>query len=347
LAVARRLPPASCSQGRCGIGGAGELSAAELALGRYHAYTLLGRLFLEGMTAEIWPYVVQVPQLAAAVREGPHWGAAAREEPHWGAAVPEEGAHYGLFGLQIFPYESFFLGERGLLGGAVTAAVQGRYAEAGFAAGGSTAVDHAGHELAFLAFLCRAEAEAGAEAQAVAGRRQELFLAEHLLRWLSPLVVALQRHSNRFYAALAKLTWELVADHYRALKPAAAPAFTLPAPRTEPPNGLKETANLLTTPAHSGLFLGREEVRLLARPLNLPTGFGGRRQMAQQLLEAAARYDSLSPLRHQLSSLLAAWRHAYAQLSASDPHLAPFISPWQQRLEQTAQRLQQLDMGED
>jgi putative dimethyl sulfoxide reductase chaperone len=337
LAVARRLPPASYSQRRYGIGGAGELSAAELALGRYHAYTLLGRLFLEGVTAETWPYVVQVPQLAAAVREGPHWG----------AAVPEEGAHYGLFGLQIFPYESFFLGERGLLGGAVTAAAQGRYAEAGFAAGGSAAADHAGHELAFLAFLCRAEAEAGAEAQAVAGRRQELFLAEHLLRWLSPLVVALQRHSNRFYAALADLTWDLVADHYRALNPAATPAFTLPAPRTEPPNGLKETANLLTTPAHSGLFLGREEVRLLARPLNLPTGFGGRRQMVQQLLEAAARYDSLSPLRHQLSSLLAAWRHAYAQLSTSDPHLAPFISPWEQRLEQTAQRLQQLDMGED
>jgi putative dimethyl sulfoxide reductase chaperone len=338
LAEVRRLPSSSYSQRRCGIAGAGELAATEVALGRYHAYTLLGRLFLEGVTAETWPYVVQVLQLAVAVREGRQGG----------AVVPEEGAHYGLFGLHIFPYESFFLGERGLLGGAVTAAVQGRYAEAGFAAGGDTTpADHTGHELAFLAFLCRAEAEAGAEAQAVAGRRQELFLAEHLLRWLSPLVVALQRQSHRFYAALANLTWDLVADHYRALNAAATPAFTLPAPRTEPPNGLKEMANFLTTPAHSGLFLGREEVRLLARPLNLPTGFGGRRQMMQQLLEAAARYDSLSPLLHQLATLLDAWRDTYAQQSASDPHLAPFISPWQQRLEQTAQRLRQLDMGGD
>lgn len=315
------------------------LAPGEAALARHHAYTLFGRLFLDGLTAELRPYVAQVPQLAATIRhfdsgQGPQWPAAA------------QAAHQQLFGFQLFPYESLFLDSSGLLGGVVTEAVQRCFDEAGFSAGTSTAAaDHIGHELSFLALLCEIEAGGEPAAQATARRRQHAFLENHLLRWLAPLVVALQQQPHPFYAALAGLTWAVTADHYNARPPATAPVFTLLPPPdllAQPQTGLKEIARYLVTPPHSGLFLGREDVRVLARPLELPTGFGGRREMLYQLLQAAARYDSLPAMLDGLAAVPAAWRHAYRRLLAADPTLAPFIAPWQQRLDQTALLLQQV-----
>jgi putative dimethyl sulfoxide reductase chaperone len=311
-----------------------QLSATQAALARRHAYTLFGRLFLDGLTAELRPYVEQVPQLAAAVR--------AVE-----AAQAAQAAHQQLFGFQLFPYESLFLDDSGLLGGAVTEAVQRCYAEAGFSTGpAAAAADHVGYELSFLALLSQTEADGTGAVQAGARRRQRPFLENHLLRWLPPLVVALQQQPEPFYAVLAGLTWAVAADHYAALSPATTLSFTLP-PLPDllarPETGLKQIARYLVTPPHSGLFLGREDVRALARPLKLPTGFGGRQEMLHQLLQAAARYDSLPALLDGLAAVLAAWHQAYRRLIAADPPLAPFIAPWQQRLDQTALLLQRID----
>ena len=123
------------------------LSSADMALARHHTYTLFSRLFLEGVTAELRPFLPPIPELAAVL-----------PEPF--DADESAATHHYLFQLNLFPYESIFLATDGLLGGPVTNKVQQQYEQSGFIVDASaTSPDHIGHELAFLAFLCGAEAD--------------------------------------------------------------------------------------------------------------------------------------------------------------------------------------------
>jgi TorA maturation chaperone TorD len=81
--------------------------------------------------------------------------------------------------------------------------------------------DHIDHELGYLAFLCAAESEALEDGkQPIATQIRHLqanFLTNHLLQWLPPLVLAVQRQNHPFYGALAALTLALADDHLAAL----------------------------------------------------------------------------------------------------------------------------------
>lgn len=330
--------------GDAAAGPGSALDPAELALARSRAYDLFGRLYLYGLTEAGWPAVQAIPELASAARE---------------PFEPDEAAadHQHLFGFNVFPYQSIFLDPAVLLGGEVAEAVQHSYRAAGFDPGaavstggensGGENADHIGYELAFLAFLSGAEADAWQDGlPAVAGRMaglQRRFLDQHLLCWLPPLVLAVEGQGQPFYGALARLTLALVQSHRRALGGDRPDTFDLPpapALMADEATGLADIAAYLLTPASGGLYLSRDDLGRLALAMGLPRGFGERRQMLHNLLRAAAEYEGLEPLLGRLQSLANEWAAGYGAMAAGETLGQAAV--WQARVAQTADLLDQM-----
>ncbi len=302
------------------------LNTAQVALARHHAYTLFGRLFLEGAIAELRPFLQQIPELTLEDLD--------EDE----TAV----SHYQLFQLNIFPYEGIFLDNTGLLGGDVTSKVIAQYQQAGFQVDASaSSPDHIGFELAFLAFLSGAEADAwedGLEETAVRIQTiQRTFLQQHLLRWLFPLIHAIQQQNNPFYSALADLTASLVADHAEALDSTGTSPSPIPPPHIleNEKTGLKDIAAYLMTPAYCGVFFTRDDISGLAKQLQLPRGFGDRTQMMSNLMKTAVQYALLPTLLQNLTDHLITHQKNYGNRIKQYPHLFPFIQPWQEKCQNT------------
>ncbi len=322
------------------------LGAGDLALARRLTYELLGQLFLDGVTAVTRSTIQIIHSLSQTVPEPFNADEAAAN-------------HHTLFGFNVFPYESIFLDSSGLLGGAITDAVLFSYQEAGFAVYvDSTSPDHIGQELALLAHLCGAEADAWADNRPLVVERmqnlQRRFLEEHLLRWLIPFVTAVKGQKRPFYSALAQLTLDFVHDHFQELSasdnhrlytPLRLNNF-LPVPPSLLDNektGLKEIANYIATPAYSGFFLSWQDVTQLARTQNIPRGFGDRMQMLTNLLRGAAQFDTLPALLNEMQTMITSWQDAYAAIGNTMPELSPFIAIWQERVGQTGQLLSQIE----
>lgn len=313
------------------------MAPAQAAWAHHHSYALLSRLFLEGLTAEIVPYLQQVEALA----------------PLLPCPFDEDQAaagHQQLFGFEIFPYEAIFLDESGLLGGALSNAITSSYRQAGYQVGSSSeSADHVGHELGLLAWLAGAEAEALEDglalvAQNLQARRQD-FLQRHLLRWLPALVLAIGQEGVPFYTALADLTLQLCEEEVTTDVEAGANAasYRLPQPPQllgEKDTGLKEIAGFLLTPPFSGLYLSHSSLARLARELGLPRGFGSRRQILVNALRSAAQYDMLPQLLAGLEQIVTQWERGYAELTRSGN--AAFYTVWQQRVMQTRAVVQEM-----
>lgn len=326
-------------------------SSAQLALARSHTFQLFSQLFLRGLQDELLVYVQAIPELATALPAVHQADEAAAE-------------HHHLFGFNVFPYESVFLDPESLLGGRVTEQVLESYRRAGFAPGtlahrGDNA-DHVGVELALLSFLCGAEAQAWQDGLLDRALRmrglQRRFLDEHLLRWLPGLAQAIRQQSSEttFYTALADLLSAFVLAHRIDLEDGVAGnslPFVLPAPPAlldDQGTGLKEIARYLVTPAYSGLYLSRDDIGRLGRAQRLPRGFGERRTLLTNLLQAAATYHSLPAVFEQLQRLVARWQDAYTDEQGSGvPALAAVGRVWAERLGATEKLIQRLARAAD
>lgn len=316
-----------------------ELTDHEIALARSRIYDLLSRLFLRGLRADLLPYVAGIPELAAVLPAAFDTDEAAAE-------------HQALFGFNVFPYQSIFLDPEGLLGGEESARVQASYARAGFdVAFADASPDHMGYELAFLAFLCGAEADALEddlpETAALMRQHQADFLAAHLLRWLAPFTVAITRQGAPFYAALAEVMQAVVADHAVAVMSAASTqaTFTLPATPdllADPETGLRDIADYLLSPPQSGIYLARADLEGLGRRFDLPRGFGERRQLLLNLLHAAATYELFSELCTHLAALAKDDSRRFDEMEHTSPSAVPWIDPWRNRVQQTVVLLDNL-----
>lgn len=316
------------------------MNTLDTALARHRTYALFSRLYLEGVTAVTLPTLHAIPELAESLPEPFNADEAAAD-------------HQSLFGFNVFPYESIFLDDSGLLGGAVTDAVLHSYREAGFTVNeSSTSPDHIGHELALLAHLCATEADAWQDDLAATARRmrhlQWQFLQRHLLRWIVPFVIAVKEQKRPFYTTLAELTLDLVHDHGQEITPAnpSPPENVLPPPPALLDNdktGLKEIAQYLATPPYSGFFLSRDDVARLARTQNIPRGFGDRGQMLANLLRGAAQFDTLPALLAELGRKIAAWQEACTVVANTMPELAPFAASWQERMTHTREILARIE----
>jgi len=336
----------------------------QVAQARSYAYRLFSRLFLNGLTADLYPYVQAVPELKAAlpgagsdiVGANPVSSAPSDAGPTAPLHADQEAAaHYYLLGYNVFPFQSIFLDPQSLLGGPVTDSVLAFYRRVGFGVTFSAeSADHAGVELALLAFLCGAEADAWRDGLVQEALRmqhwQRRFLDEHLLRWLLPLVFAIHQQQQPFYSALAELTLELALDHRSALGGSAEQdvvGFLPPVPDllNNEQAGLREIVDYLLTPVFSGLFLSRDDVTRLARRQRLPRGFGTRGQMLTNLLRTAADYESLDRVLTDLQALLEHWRASYAAYLDLAPPVSTIASHWLERLAVTQGLLERLSLA--
>jgi hypothetical protein len=132
-------------------------------------------------------------------------------------------------------------------------------------------------------------------------------------------VEAVERHGGAFHRALAGLTLELALDHRTELggAPAEVPAPPTDDPLADPRAGLARVARFLVTPARSGLYLARDDVRALGAGSALPTGFGNRADALETLLRAAADLGGFEDVIGRLGALVAAGRAACAALERS------------------------------
>ncbi|MCP4360354.1 MAG: molecular chaperone TorD family protein [Chloroflexi bacterium] len=313
------------------------LAPKQAALARRRSYKLLSQLLSQGLTKETLPLVQAVSDLAGYLPERFNFDEA--------AAV-----HYQLFDFNLFPFETIFLDDSGLLGGRITESVAYSYHAFGFQV--ETAAhnpDHIRQELAALSFLCLAETDALAKGDGgtvVSHRRQQIkFLQHHLLRWLSPFVLAVQAQKDAFYTAVAHLTLALIYDHYQDLLSEierVPEAWTLPTPPdflADDKTGLKEIAAYFMMPAYSGIFVSRDNVGRLARQLNLPRGFGDRQQMLSNLMHTAVQYDLFPALLNGLETTITDWQKAYHATIVEMPLLEPFTAVWSARTQQTLRLL--------
>lgn len=320
------------------------LSPGQTALARSQAYQLFSQLFLNGLSAETLPVVQQIPELAATLPETVDLERAASD-------------HYRLFGLNLFPFQSVFLDSNGLVGGTEADGVAAAYAECGFVPlTPDTSVDHVGQELACLAFLCAAEADALEDQQpAILQRIQRLqkrFLDHHLLRWLPPLACALQRQQAPFYATLAELLLGLVDSQLTMLAEShALAAETAPFHLPDPPDllakgetSLRDIAIYLLRPAWCGMLLTRQELTWIGRALHIPAGFAERETHLVNLLRTAGQYEQFSALLHQLRECIVQDKNYYTSSAFISRSLNTILAVWLQRLDNAEKLLKQLDL---
>lgn len=314
------------------------MNPSETASARHHAYLLVGRLYLEGITAVLLPFIAEIPELADVVSRPFNADEA--------AAV-----HHRIFAYDIFPYESIFRDPSGLLGGFYAEEANFFYqkSEVDF----PPKDDHIGHEISFMAALCGAESNALTNQEyALAANYRKLqhsFFRDHLLCWLPPFVSALSFSGDPFYTALGQLTLRLTYDQWDSFDQIAA---TNPACHSEETNlpqlaqllqdehtDLKQIERFLITPPACGLYLGREAIAELAREKQLPRGFGSRQQMLSNLFHSAAQYDYTPRLLLDLEEYCASWNRHYLFQIDSFPAFSGCIEPWKKLINNTSTAL--------
>jgi TorA maturation chaperone TorD len=308
----------------------------EIALARSRAYNLFSRLLLEGLSQDVFPIVKQLPEFTDLEEQ---------DSAEWAAI------YYQIFSMNVFPYETIFRGEAGLLGGPVTENVAHFYDSIGFPQPDDGNADHMGIELSALAYLCGAESDAHDDDMLHEAHRmihfQRRFLDEHLLCWLPVLVKAIINQGNTFYKQLSVLLLKLTLEHRQSLgddlmNPSVP--FTLPE-RTnllgQEKTGLRDIADYLLTTAYTGFYLSQEDIKKIGNRFRIPRGFGKRSQVLTNLLRTAVDYDSLDGILEALHEFAADWRRFYGAIEFG-ASVKPMIALWDEHLAQTQTLLEQI-----
>jgi len=298
---------------------------------RASAYDVLSDLYLRGVTAEVVPLLMDVPDLVDFLVdpvEGDEWAA----------------EHHRLFELQVLPYASVFLEADARLGGDVTALVQRRLVDAGLPRPTSEPADHLGRELQLMAALAGAPTPDDALA----------FLDGHLLWWLPGFVAALDRNGDPFWRTVGGLTLDLVIDHRQELlreRGGGAPSGSAvprnlrgvePSPLEDTKVGLREIAAFVMLPARSGLYLSEADVRAMGKKESLPGGFGSRVLVLETLFRSAVAYGALGAVLGGLSGYVGQVRGMLGDLADGKRIPEAFLTPWTRRLDVTERMLEEM-----
>ena len=186
--------------------------------------------------------------------------------------------------------------------------------------------DHVGSELAFMAHLCGAEADALRDGLDTTVARlqsmQRAFLRLHLLRWLPALVVAIETVDAGLYAAAARLALDLGVDHLGG-PPLDEPLASVPDILSREKTGMRQIE----------IFSPFPERRRDATPRRSGTSDG--RRTSPQASESGMLLENLlqSAIRNGRLPLLTALD---AHLGAGFTHLQglPGGTPWAVRVEE-------------
>ncbi|MEO0602955.1 MAG: molecular chaperone TorD family protein [Myxococcota bacterium] len=278
---------------------------------RHRAYALFGQVFVRGLTDAVRETLAALPAVADAL-------------PTPFDADLAAAAHHEALARQVFPYESAFRSPDGLLGGDVSAGVREAYRAGGFAPDtASLEADHVGLELAYLAHLSRAEAEAASDGRVDVVERvrglQAGFLDRHALRWWPSLAVALQTQAEcGWVARIAMLAMELAAGHRAGLDVAAelvdepeGPPLDLDDVETR----LRDIVGYLASPVRCGMFLSLRGMERVAKGSELPGGFGSRRKVLESLWHTAVDHQAVVRLCEGLGAEVTTTREQLAELA--------------------------------
>jgi len=258
--------------------------------------------------------------------------------------------HYQLFIHNVFPYETIFLGDDGLLGGTITEKVAAFYRRIGFQSASDESADHISSELEAMAYLCFAELDAVEDHIPHQIHRihqlQRRLLDEHLLRWLPAFVIAVEQQTHTVYTEIVRQSFDLVCKHRLQLGDdlmAATDTFSLAEPFDLLDNektSLRDIARYLLTPAHTGFFLSIDDIRGIGAAFRVPHGFGKRQQILTNLLRTASDYDVFPDVIQQFKQIAAGWQ---AQFSAMQALPTQIQRVWISRLEATDALLDQIE----
>ncbi|MBJ94927.1 MAG: hypothetical protein CMP23_10720 [Rickettsiales bacterium] len=177
--------------------------------------------------------------------------------------------------------------------------------------------------------------------------RQPQLPVSELVLWLPPFCNALLDHSSPLAEAVVCGLEGLVAESLSSTPMGDAAGFALsPAAAlpdlTRTSTSLKAIVAWLVTPSSSGIFLSIGVLEELARSLEVPRGFGGRRRVLSGLFEAAARFGLVPQLLDALRFRVERHRLGLERRPWSLSELQPAVSPWAERLDASSRLLDQL-----
>ncbi|MGB1287769.1 MAG: TorD/DmsD family molecular chaperone, partial [Aggregatilineales bacterium] len=250
--------------------------------------------------------------------------------------------HYQVFGQNVFPYASVFLSEDGLPGGTITDEATRFYQDCGYVPDITDTADHVAIAMGLLCWLCGAEHDAHEDNADFHVSRlralQQRFLDDYLLRWLPVFVFAVHNQNVEFYASLAQQSLDLILVHRAGLDnvlPLNQSVFALPEVPdliSQEKTSLRDISGYLLTPAHTGFFISKDEIRIIAKKHHLPHGFGSRQQILTNLLRTAAAYEQIDAVFAEFAEIVLRWQSFYTELELLPDMIK---SVWLNQLDET------------
>jgi TorA maturation chaperone TorD len=291
---------------------------AQLRAGRAALLDLLASLFLRELDAGTAALLAADPALADALRPP------ADEEGLRALRVE----YSRLLLMEVPPYASIYLDAPPVIGGEAGQRLEALLAAAGRPLASLERAAGADHAGLYLRALATAE-RAGDVAP----------LLGEALGWLPQCLTALARaDADGWYGGLATLTAHALRECARAapVAPAGLDVRRDEAPTAPEDDSLRAIARWLSTPAWSGWFLSRHDLRALAAPFGAPTGIVERERMLEQVFEASALDERTPELLEALLALLAGWRTASEEWRiALPPAWSGVLAPWHSGLDHT------------
>jgi hypothetical protein len=243
-----------------------------------------------------------------------------------------------VFGLQLWPYASIYVGGEGKLGGEARDRAAGFWRALNLTPPAEP--DHLAALLGLYAALAESEAaeQDPARLQLRRSSRQAL-LWEHLLSWLPTYLAKLEEITSPFYKAWGVLLREaLMADARAAGQPAQLPlhlrdALALPDPNEE---GADAFLAGLVSPVRTGMVLVRDDLSRAARDL----GLGLRQGERLYVLKALLGQEPGATLKW-LANEAARWRGIHESMPAE---LEPVRGYWSERARTSEQLISSLSL---
>jgi TorA maturation chaperone TorD len=257
-------------------------------------------------------------------------------------ALPAASEYTEIFGFQLYPYASVYLGAEGMLGGEARDRVAGFWRA--LAETPPAEPDHLSVMLALYAHLSELEADARDDAPRASWRRaRTAYLWEHLLSWLPAYLSKLIEIAPPFYRRWGEILRDALREEARATATGEAPLslhLRAAAGIVDPREG--ETAEFLQTllsPARSGMILVRSDLSRAARTLELGLRAGERKYVLESLFAQDAR---------GVLAWLAREARDWAQRHRLEPGaLAGIAHAWEAKAEATARLLEELKDATD
>ncbi len=246
-------------------------------------------------------------------------------------ALPEAHEHTELFGFQLVPYASIYLGDEGRVGGDARERILGFWRAVGREP--DPEADQLTLLLASYAGLCEADGDPAGDSRGAARHHRSVFLHEHLLSWLPVYLLSVRRLAPPFYRRWADLLLDVLEAQARELGEAGTEVvhFRESAPYPGTDATIEEMLDALLAPVRSGVLIARRDLADAARELGIASRMGERRYM----LEAMLRQSPAGTVE-RLAAHCAAAAEAYEAIGGP---IGRSLDPWAARVRQTRNRL--------